>query len=1645
MSTSLHPLKTTNLIRNSYLRYLRTIYPFQDEDLREEFWQALETPNLLVKGPLLEASPPFETEKSIAELIDEGVLHPGFNELCSPNLPLNRPLYLHQEQAIRKAATEDRNIIVATGTGSGKTEAFLLPIFNQLLNEREIGTLKQPGVRAMLLYPMNALANDQLKRLRRVLADFPDITFGRYIGETRRTDAKAEEAFYDQFPYETMLENELLSRERMRANPPHILLTNYAMLEYLLLRPEDCEFFDGETGKHWHFLIVDEAHVYDGASGIEIAMLLRRLKDRVVKGQPGALRCIATSATLGRGEKDFPSVADFAGELFGERFEWIDDSPERQDVISATRLPMAEMQDPWGKGSTDLYIELQESIRTRRTKDEEDSLEHVAQVVLQNGVPTDLVENAVHEAEASEPEEALNRFLYSVLCGDERLQKLQARLAEEPAFLYSLAERIFPERDDAIERLIDLVNLAARARANRESLSLLPARYHVFARALEGAFACLNAHAPEHDRIRHPRFFLHRQEECPHCGGQVVELATCVRCGATYVVGRLVNINEREGRTHLHHLTGQPDDLFGEKAYFLLGEQVEGVDEDEIVAVGEDLSVAEGDLCESYALCLKCGAIAPGNIPDCDCKAESMVVHLQRVDLQGKQRLNRCVSCGSRSNGSIIYRFLTGKDAPVAVLATSLYQALPSSDNPDMEYLPGGGRKLLAFADSRQDAAFFAPYLERTYQRVLRRRLILKTLLEDPNGREGYLWLQDVVIRLQRQAEGIGLFTQDQSFDEQQRLMNTWLMQELIAWDRRISLEGLGLLQFRLIKPKGWRPPRPLLEPPWGLTPGEAWELIALLLDTLRHQAAVTYPNLVDARDEAFAPRNREFFVRKDKAESKYGIFSWVPTRGNNRRLDILTRLLKRISDLSEENCERTALSTLKNIWEHLTKSRIWHNHLPSENQRRGIVHRLSHRFWTMVPRTEDRSDSEALYRCTRCHRIFHLNVRDICPSYRCDGKLQPVDTMTEDWTENHYRHLYGNLTPIPLSAAEHTAQLTSVAATDIQERFVQGEINALSCSTTFELGVDVGELQAVLMRNVPPTTANYVQRAGRAGRRTDSVAFALTYAQHRSHDLTHYTNPKRVVSGRIHPPVVWVANEKIVRRHIHSVLFAYFFKWAYQQHDRDFRNVGTFFAPEIKEVAGPEMLKSYINSHPTEVKAALHRIVPKNMHESFGLEDWTWVASLLNEDEHGILDQAVAEVVGDLKLLLELEEKAVEKRNYRRSNHFKYVARTVRGRHLYGFLGSRNVLPKYGFPMDVVELKTDHIPIPEARQIELQRDLRIALSEYAPGGEVVAADHVWVSGGLNKRADRDWDTFYYAVCPSCGRFHKSREPLKKTCSVCGENLFGWPRRYGQFVKPEFGFVVGETPKRSGQARPERIYSSRVYFSDYQMPQDEGSEPEYQQVREISGPKVEVMKRYSRYGELAIVNSGLMSRGFDICRRCGYAQPAPLVDENRSPKRKSSSHKNPRTGKRCSGILYQYHLGHTFLTDVLDLRFRGYLASQTDDDLWLSVLYALLEGASESLGIQRDDLNGTLYQHTQDIAPAIVLFDDVPGGAGHVRRISQNLKPVFISAWERVASCECGQETSCYRCLRNFRNQYHHDRLQRGLARDFLKDVLQIK
>ncbi|RMD63388.1 DUF1998 domain-containing protein [Candidatus Parcubacteria bacterium] len=270
---------------------------------------------------------------------------------------------------------------------------------------------------------------------------------------------------------------------------------------------------------------------------------------------------------------------------------------------------------------------------------------------------------------------------------------------------------------------------------------------------------------------------------------------------------------------------------------------------------------------------------------------------------------------------------------------------------------------------------------------------------------------------------------------------------------------------------------------------------------------------------------------------------------------------------------------------------------------------------------------------------------------------------------------------------------------------------------------------------------------------------------------------------------------------------------------------------------------------------------------------------------------------------------------------------------------------------------------------------------------------------------------------------------------------------YGSYIIPEFGFIAARNePRSSGESRPQRIYSSRVYFANYALPgKEEQASPEIplEPVDSLSSAALQLWKRYSRYGKLALVNRGPTGRGFKICTLCGFAEPAPETPVGRRRRsRKSEAHINPRTGRPCKGMIQTHHLGHEFITDVLELRFMGRLASNPDYNLWWSVLFALLEGASQALGIRRDDLDGTLYPYQGGRIPALVLFDNVPGGAGHVRRIANELTPTFQTAWERVAHCTCGEETSCYECLRNFRNQPYHNHLQRGLARDFLRRIL---
>lgn len=1568
----LNPLDATTRISENYCRYLLSTFRPRSAKWQREFGRGLTDDFRLSKGPYLEAAAPFEQGASVGDLIGESLLAPGMARLRDGGFPTDRALYFHQENAIRRAVGARRNLVVATGTGSGKTEAFLLPILNALLREQERDGRLVPGVRALLLYPMNALANDQVKRLRQLLKAFPEITFGRYIGDTKASRDDAELDFCKRWPEEPRLENELISREQMQRAPPHILLTNYAMLEYLLLRPSDSAFFDGATAGHWHTVVLDEVHTYNGARGVEIAMLLRRVRDRVLQSERGRLQCFATSATLGSGERDYPALATFATDLFDEPFEWDRSDDRRQDVVAAVRRPLQQDSSAYTLPAS-LYRRLREAYRAAST---------IASLVA-------IVESecpGVSPGSTSSPE----AYLWELLAKDANLVRLQALLERGIVDLWFAAAEVFEGRATAAD-IVALADLAFCARRAEGDAALLPARYHFMLRALEGAFICLS---PEHpvgeDALRLSRF-----EHCPSCSrvgkpSRMFELGVCRRCGAEYLVGTL-------GHDIGGHILGSASGTERGVVYLLLGETLSYVDEDEPTDDADDGVTING------AICVRCGTIVGASSDACACelKGAARVAIGVRNETGKPHGLRRCLSCSGTGGESVVYRFLTGTDAPLSVIATDLYQAIPPSSAPELQDRPGQGRKLLVFSDSRQDAAFFAPYLELTYRRAVQRRLIAEALERmSPDVPQ----LQDLVLPIRERAEQCAVLDLNDSSLARSTAVRTWLTRELVATDRRQALDGTGIAEIVVTLPAGTQTPAQLIA--FGLTAPECATMLRMLLETVRIGGAVSVPQGVDIRDDVFAPRNLKIGIRGRQSQS--GVIAWLPGNGLNRRLDIVERVFER------KGITRDPREFLEMVWQYLTHAVPWQQVLQSYTDgQNGVLWHLNHdRFeWILA------SATHRPFVCDTCRQVWWRTIEGVCSSFRCKGTLTHL--TDDEQQRDHYAQLYRSLAPLGLAVEEHTAQWGAARASMLQDQFVRGELNVLSCSTTFELGVDVGEVQAVLLRNVPPGPANYIQRAGRAGRRADSAALVVSFAQRRNHDLYYFQDPAALIEGKIRPPYIRLDNPAIVRRHMHAVAFA-----AFERQTQPHASVGSFFLAE-GGTSVHESFVEWLRRRPELLGQALVRVVPAPVADAIDLPSWTWVDALADMSEvdlsHGWLKRAAEEVKDECALIQDQVTQAVAQEQYGRAEVLKRLRQTIAGRKLVSFLASRNVLPKYGFPVDVVELNLARTGDTAALELELQRDLKLAIGEYAPGAKVVAGKALWVSQGLAVRPNRELRKYQWAVCGTCGAARHRLLELPQECAVCGSTDTA---RRGRFVIPEFGFVGRRDERRPGESRPVRNATIETFFGVYQ--------PESPSFAPVDGFGGRVHARRYRQGRVTVVNRGPSARGFRLCEWCGYAEPAPAGGGV-----PLGPHKDIRRGDRdCSGTFTYVHLGHEYLTDVIEIVMPGL----DTEPVARSVLYALLESANR-VGVTREDIDGTLARHSRT-EYSLVLFDSVPGGAGHAQRLVTDLIALAEAALRRVETCECGSDTSCYSCLRGYTNQVWHDQLSRQAAASVLRVAL---
>jgi hypothetical protein len=683
-----NPIQLTRTLDNALVEYLTTIFDVnrdgQEPELASAIRAAISAPSALFNGPYLEIAPPYQTGNSLESLCREGVLSSTLASLqCfrkNRPLPLSAPLYKHQEKAIRKLSLEKRSIVVSSGTGSGKTECFLIPILNDLLID------PSPGVRAILIYPLNALVNDQLERLR-VLLSGTDITFGRYTSELAETRKQALQRAEDD-----PLDNEVICREEIRTGEklPQILITNYAMLEYLLLRPEDSKLF--EQGR-WRFLVLDEAHTYSGAQGIEVAMLIRRLKHRLNKA-PGDVRCIATSATLTN--NDSSKAVQFAKSLFDESFD--DD-----DVIFGE---VEENYVPDAIGNHDVnpecyldarFPELLSQLREEETVD----TQALAQKMLEMQIlPPDVLEHAKGNVQT---------FLFKALLDNRQLTVLRQWMMarrDSPAHVSEAAKVVFGELDEQarLQALYHSIELGAMARPAKDETSLLPARYHVFARPPQGIWVCLNPACEGRTTSSEAgwsRMYSERREICDGCGCRVYPLVVCRECGQVYV--RMSWENQQ--------FSIPPDDLYGdENIRYFTWKPIDAnraltdveIESETARSTHDDDTRFKQD---EQTLCLSCGYIA--SQCECDVKAHVTLYSVNALSKDARkgnriepiEQMNQCCRCFSKSIGGteIVTTVSVGGITPLSILTYELYRQLPPAANELVRQQPGEGRKLPLF------------------------------------------------------------------------------------------------------------------------------------------------------------------------------------------------------------------------------------------------------------------------------------------------------------------------------------------------------------------------------------------------------------------------------------------------------------------------------------------------------------------------------------------------------------------------------------------------------------------------------------------------------------------------------------------------------------------------------------------------------------------------------------------------------------------------------------------------------------------------------------------------------------------------------------------------------------------------------------
>ena len=1559
-------------VRSVYRGYAEAFVQPANPEIREYLAREVEEGELLWREPFVELRRELKRAKPLEALVGEGLLHPEAlrvfrRDARDPKSPPIHP-YVHQVEAFLQAK-EGKNVVVATGTGSGKSFAFGLPVIDYALRMRDEG---RRGTKAILVYPMNALANDQFRDLAlRLLGT--GLTVALYTGDTPYARAEGEER-------RRLLERELgleagalsdvvlASREEIREDPPDLLLTNYVMLELILTRREDLRLFPAEHQGLLRFLVLDELHTYGGLKGADTALLIRRLK--VHTGTEETLRFIGTSATLT--EEESAEALAFASRLFGAPVTELVRETFAEPVQREAPAPAPPVAEVPAEPTA-----IPPLARAFLGRDEADPAR-------------------IAEALADHP--TLRWVKAALGAGPRPFSELLAAYAAARGIGDGEAER----------ELLGFLALAQYAGA-------LQLKLHAFYSqnvALTGTL-----HRP-------PRLSSHGETEIE--GAPAFPVVFCRQCKNEFFVVR------REGDRYFPAEFGETEGV----RYL-----TPGAYDPEEVPPPEHWLGSKGEVKRDYR----------GHLPvnlRLDPDRAEVLGEGGRPYIEVPAPFLFCPHCGIDHDhrpaefAKLTPFGLVGRSTATDLILLATLGALEEDE-----------RKVIAFTDNRQDADFQAAHFADLAHRLGFRQAALKAVeargevpLSELGGevldywkRSGADFLQNPDVE-RAMRDLLQLFaTADAARNVQPNFPN---LEEagLVRYDYQ-GLEAL-VEDARLWRAVG--------DPP----PEVRHDVLRGLLDLIRRREAVLPGDGLPQFSNEFDYRVRNVLALEGFEEAVFfepgtpvALFEQRPA-GRVRagrpvaligaqRPSRFERWAMAALGLSREQAARW----LREVFYRLQEEKLFIARRLPQYGRGALLE-----GWALNPQRirVRRIEAETLRYCPKSRVPFHFKLLDRSPEF-------PRVGLREEQPSAYFRALYAEpWFALPPQAAAHTAQVPARDRVRREARFrdPKSPLAVLVATPTLELGVDIGALANVYLRNVPPSPANYAQRSGRAGRRGQPAlvqVFAGQGYRRGPHDQYFYRHPEEMIRGEVRPPRFLLDNERLIRAHIHAVVLEHLApRWELPGAMQELVEIGRVPELPLRPEVAAGLREALQRERPAVVRAALRSLARE-------LEELDWLDAGFVEATVDAFPEALdrallgwrrafaalAEQFEALKRRIEYVHDHKHRRRLQeelrmlgdRLDQLKGDPQAARPLSVRDLLESEGFVPNYAFSSQAVQLE---LPVREG-PVALTREPLLALREYAPGNFVyyggTAYEVVASAFALHDREIRE-----AALCPACGHPNypdRTTGRLPGRCLRCGTELAAASRLFAIDVP----WQRARRRRRVTSDEEERRRRGYRILESYQA----SSEVESFE----AGP---LRLDYDRRGLVRAVNLGPRASdriGFVLCRRCG----SWLLSEERiqkHPHREEGRGECPQYGGE-EDLVFNLVLHHEAEVDVLVLYAPKELAPERAEAYYQSLAWALWRAALVTLELEEGELGVFLEPGgTSGVPFRVVLYERVEGGLGALRSL---LKP---EGWRRLVAVALDLlhandpedeacEKACYRCLLSYHNQAVHPLLDRRLILDDLK------